>query len=236
MHPGRGHTGGDLVLRVPDVDVLLAGDLVEESAARDRVPGFGDDCYPLEWPHTLDIVLSLMHLRTVVVPGHGAPVDREFVEEQRNAIGIVAQTIRDLAARGVPVDDALGAADWPFDPREELAHAVRRGYEHLPRSQRGCRSSEACGTRWVPSAHEQLRVREPTNEASEGISDDQLPEDLQPSDDNPLAEPLAEDEADADDLDELDMLRRQARRGRRRGDSRTDLTARPDRDRPAPAA
>ena len=135
VHPGRGHTGGDLVLRVPDVDVLLAGDLVEESMARNGVPGFGEDCYPLEWPHSLDIVLSLSTSATVVVPGHGAPVDREFVEEQRNAIGIVAQTIRDLAARGVRVEDALDAVEWPY-PREELAAAVRRGYEHLPRSEK----------------------------------------------------------------------------------------------------
>jgi glyoxylase-like metal-dependent hydrolase (beta-lactamase superfamily II) len=135
VHPGRGHTGGDLVLRVPDVDVLLAGDLVEESMARGGVPGFGEDCHPLDWPHSLDIVLSLSTSSTVVVPGHGAPVDREFVEEQRNAIGVVAQTIRDLAARGVPVTDALAAAEWPY-PREELAAAVRRGYEQLPRSEK----------------------------------------------------------------------------------------------------
>jgi glyoxylase-like metal-dependent hydrolase (beta-lactamase superfamily II) len=135
VHPGRGHTGGDLVVRVPDADVLLTGDLVEESMARNGVPGFGDDCYPLEWPHSLDIVLSLSTSATVVVPGHGAPVDREFVEEQRNAIGIVAQTIRDLAARGVRVEDALDAVEWPY-PREELAAAVRRGYEHLPRSEK----------------------------------------------------------------------------------------------------
>lgn len=38
----------------------------------------------------------------------------------------------------------------------------------------------------------------------EGISDDQLPEDLQPSEDNPLAEPLSEDDA-PDDIDDLDM-------------------------------
>lgn len=135
VHPGRGHTGGDLVLRVPDVDVLLAGDLVEESMARNGVPGFGDDCYPLEWPHSLDIVLSLSTSSTIVVPGHGAPVDREFVEEQRNAIGIVAQTIRDLAARGVSAADALDAVEWPY-PREELAAAVRRGYAHLSRSEK----------------------------------------------------------------------------------------------------
>jgi glyoxylase-like metal-dependent hydrolase (beta-lactamase superfamily II) len=135
VHPGRGHTAGDLVVRVPDLDVVLAGDLVEESAVRGHVPGFGRDCYPFEWPTTLDIVLNLLTPATVVVPGHGAVVAREFVEEQRNDIGIVAETIRDLVTRGVPLDQALGAADWPYD-REHLAHAVARGYEHLPASQR----------------------------------------------------------------------------------------------------
>ena len=38
-----------------------------------------------------------------------------------------------------------------------------------------------------------------------GISDEQLPEDLQPSEDNPLAEPLTDEEA-PDDIDDLDMM------------------------------
>ncbi|WP_460809623.1 MBL fold metallo-hydrolase [Nocardioides salsibiostraticola] len=135
IHPGRGHTAGDLVVRVPDADVLLAGDLIEESAARDATPGFGADCFPLEWPLALDIVLGLTGQSTVVVPGHGSTVDREFVEIQRNNIGIVAETIRDLATRGVPVSQALEAAEWPF-PEAHLVDAVRRGYEHLPRSQK----------------------------------------------------------------------------------------------------
>jgi glyoxylase-like metal-dependent hydrolase (beta-lactamase superfamily II) len=135
VHPGRGHTAGDLVVRVPDADVLLAGDLVEESVARHGVPGFGPDCFPLEWPLSLDIVLGLTTADSVVVPGHGAPVGREFVEDQRNTIGIVAETIRDLATRGVPLAEALEAGRWPY-PRDELADAVRRGYEHLPRSQK----------------------------------------------------------------------------------------------------
>ncbi len=135
VHPGRGHTGGDLVVRVPDADVLLAGDLVEESELREGVPGFGGDCWPMEWPLSLDIVLGLLTSASVVVPGHGAPVDRDFVETQRNAIGILAETIRDLATRGVPVAEALDAAEWPF-PSKYLEDAVRRGYEHLPRSQK----------------------------------------------------------------------------------------------------
>jgi hypothetical protein len=69
----------------------------------------------------------------VVVPGHGAPVDHDFVQAQRSAIGVVASTIRDLAGRGVPADQALAAGHWPY-PSELLAHAVRRAYEQLPRS------------------------------------------------------------------------------------------------------
>jgi glyoxylase-like metal-dependent hydrolase (beta-lactamase superfamily II) len=131
VHPGRGHTGGDLVVRVPDTDVLLAGDLVEESAP----PAYGADCYPLDWPMSLDLMLSLTTPGTVVVPGHGAVVDRAFVQDQRSDIGIVAETIRDLAGRGVPVAEALQAGEWPF-PAERLADAVGRGYEQLPRSQK----------------------------------------------------------------------------------------------------
>lgn len=129
VHPGRGHTAGDLVVRIDDADVLLAGDLVEESG----MPGYGDDSFPMEWPLALDLALNLVGPATVVVPGHGRPVDRDFVSEQRAAIGVVAETIRDLAGRGVPLADALGAAQWPY-PAEGLADAVRRGYEQLPRS------------------------------------------------------------------------------------------------------
>src|SRR3954447_7607396 len=135
VHPGRGHTGGDIVVRVPDADVVLTGDLVEESAARDGVPGFGDDCFPLDWPLSLDLVLNLIGPDIVVVPGHGAPVDRDFVQAQRASIGVVAETIRDLAGRGIGLEQALEAGDWPY-PREALADAVRRGYEQLPRAQR----------------------------------------------------------------------------------------------------
>jgi glyoxylase-like metal-dependent hydrolase (beta-lactamase superfamily II) len=127
VHPGRGHTAGDAALRVPDADVVLAGDLVEESGP----PAYGSDCHPLDWPGTLDVVLNLLTPGSVVVPGHGALVDRAFVEQQRRDVAITAQTVRDLAAAGVPVDRALAEGEWPF-PREGLEHAVRRGYAALP--------------------------------------------------------------------------------------------------------
>ena len=141
VHPGRGHTGGDLVVRVPDADVLLAGDLVEQTDTG-NVPAFGTDCYPMEWPLTLDVVLGLTTAQSVVVPGHGAVVDRDFVEEQRNAIGIVAETIRDLATRGVPVDDALGAAEWPYPRGGAGATPYAAATSTCPAARSGSRSSE----------------------------------------------------------------------------------------------
>ncbi|MFL6160487.1 MAG: MBL fold metallo-hydrolase [Marmoricola sp.] len=135
VHPGRGHTDGDVVVRVPDADVLFAGDLVEESVSRSAVPGYGADCFPMDWPASLDLALTLTGTATRIVPGHGAPVDQDFVHEQRAAIGVVAETIRDLAGRGVPVDEAIATGDWPY-PREDMADAVRRGYEQLPRVRR----------------------------------------------------------------------------------------------------
>ena len=126
--PGRGHTAGDLVVRVPDADVVLAGDLVEESGP----PWFNTDAWPLEWPATVDVVAGLLTGNTVVVPGHGVPVDRDFVISQGLDLARVSRTIQELAAAGVPADRALAEGEWPW-PREHLAEAVARGYAQLPR-------------------------------------------------------------------------------------------------------
>ena len=104
----------------------------------------------MEWPLSLDIVLGLLTSASVVVPGHGAPVDRDFVETQRNEIGIVAETIRDLATRGVPVAEALDAAEWPF-PRER-ARPRRTPWLRAPPPQpeaTPARLSSRVGTGWA---------------------------------------------------------------------------------------
>ena len=128
VFPGRGHTDGDLVVRVPDVDVVLGGDLVEESAR----PWIGLDSWPLEWHASLDVVLSLVTPATSVVPGHGVPVDRGFVETQRDELAVIGETVRRLAGSGVPVDQAVAEGDWPWEADDRIANACRRGYEQLP--------------------------------------------------------------------------------------------------------
>ena len=125
-HLGRGHTRGDIVVRVPDADLLCAGDLVKEAGP----PSFGPDCYPMAWGQTLESLSGLIGAGTVVVPGHGRVVHRQFVLAQRLDVVDVAEQIRELAGSGVPVADAVDRGSWPF-PREQLADAVRRGYAHL---------------------------------------------------------------------------------------------------------
>jgi glyoxylase-like metal-dependent hydrolase (beta-lactamase superfamily II) len=124
---GRGHTSGDIVVRVPDSDVVIAADLVEESAR----PWIGKDSWPLEWPVTLDVLLDSMTEQTLVVPGHGETVDRTFVRAQRDEIDQIAETVRTLAELGVPAERAALEGEWPWDVDDRIHNAVTRGYEAL---------------------------------------------------------------------------------------------------------
>lgn len=125
-HLGPGHTDGDLVVVVSDVDLLFVGDLLESAGP----PSFGDDCYPDEWGVTLDGVIGLMTATTQAVPGHGAPVDRLFAFAQRGEVAGVAGEIRRLYEAGVPEPEAVASGSWPY-PAERIAPGVARGYRAL---------------------------------------------------------------------------------------------------------
>ncbi|WP_033340413.1 MBL fold metallo-hydrolase [Catenuloplanes japonicus] len=128
-HLGRGHTAGDIVVQVPDAGVVIAGDLVEESAA----PDYGDDSYPLHWPETVAALLRLDPL-TTVVPGHGAPVDAAFVKAQHEVLTTVEWTLRDAYGDGLPAEDAaravLDKTSLGLTPDAALT-AARRAYADL---------------------------------------------------------------------------------------------------------
>jgi glyoxylase-like metal-dependent hydrolase (beta-lactamase superfamily II) len=122
-HLGRGHSPGDLVVEVPDADVLLAGDLVEEGG-----PPTFDDGYPLEWPATIVALLGLTTPSTVVVPGHGGLVDAGFVRMQHTDLTTLEWLIRDGYADRATVAEV--AAKAPFGP-DVARVAVERGYAEL---------------------------------------------------------------------------------------------------------
>jgi glyoxylase-like metal-dependent hydrolase (beta-lactamase superfamily II) len=120
-HLGRGHTDSDLVVRLPDADLLLAGDLVEEGAP----PQFGDG-FPLDWPATMDALLELVG--GPVVPGHGAVVDRGFVVGQRAELARIGTVARAGFAEGRPAEEA--ARDLSYFGKFAV-QAVRRAYLQL---------------------------------------------------------------------------------------------------------
>ena len=117
---GRGHTDNDIVIRIPDADVLCAGDLLENGAA----PSFGDG-FPIEWPETVESILARTGPGTVVVPGHGAHAGRSFVERS-------LEELREVKARAMLVhtgfmDLEAALVDGPYPAplmREPLARAV----------------------------------------------------------------------------------------------------------------
>ncbi len=103
-HFGRGHTDNDITVLIADAGVLLAGDLIEQGAP----PSFGDS-FPLEWGPT--VTAMLMEVDGPVVPGHGAVVDRAFVEGQRDEIAAAAEAARGLQAAGGTLAAAVAAVE-----------------------------------------------------------------------------------------------------------------------------
>ncbi|MFZ0530521.1 MAG: MBL fold metallo-hydrolase [Propionicimonas sp.] len=111
VHFGRGHTDGDVVAIVPDAGVIFTGDLLESAGP----PSFGEDCRLKEWPSAVDGILGLVAEDTVLVPGHGLPMDRLAAFTQRAQISGLYGQVEHLIARGVRLPDALEQGEWPFD-------------------------------------------------------------------------------------------------------------------------
>lgn len=126
VHFGRGHTAGDLVVIVPDVQLIFTGDLLEQSAP----PAMGPDCFLKEWPAALDGILGLVNAGTVLVPGHGEPFDQVFAFTQRAEISAVYGQVEYLIAQGVKQEDALAAGEWQFDD-QTIAGVLPIAYAQL---------------------------------------------------------------------------------------------------------
>lgn len=129
---GRGHTGGDLVVHLPDEEILITGDLLTPG-----LPYMGDG-YPREWAETLEALERLEF--DVVLSGHG-PAFRDQVK-----IDHLQAYLRDLWTRtaamhrqGVPVAEAAATLDmrdhsdhYPGITEQGVhSHAVARIYELL---------------------------------------------------------------------------------------------------------
>jgi glyoxylase-like metal-dependent hydrolase (beta-lactamase superfamily II) len=140
---GRGHTDNDIVVRMPDADVLCAGDLLENGAT----PYFGDG-FPMDWPATAEALLGLMAERTIVVPGHGGHAGRAFAAGSLAAFRTVAELAGRVHAGEVTLEEAIGAAPYPAAAaREPLERALAQLRGELDESR-----GEPDGSRGEPDA------------------------------------------------------------------------------------
>ena len=115
MHLGRAHTAGDIVIHVPDQNVMFTGDIVEYHSACYCGDGHFDD-----WGFTLDAIKSFEV--DAIAPGRGeALVGRDMVdtaiENTRDFVNSTYAPAAKIAARGGTLKEAWDAVREVCDPK-----------------------------------------------------------------------------------------------------------------------
>jgi cyclase len=129
---GRGHTGGDIVIFLPEERIIMTGDLLMEG-----LPYMGDAYIP-DWVETLERIKELDF--DIIVPGHGRPFqDRSRIDHlqaylvdfwgQVSALHRSGASVREAAER---IDMRAHAANYPaIRTAGVMAEAVEGAYEVL---------------------------------------------------------------------------------------------------------
>lgn len=132
LHLGRAHTGGDVVVFLPQERVVFTGDLIGPGLS------YMGDGYVDEWPAALEALRALEF--DVLLPGHGDPVrGKERITHFQAYLTDLWEKTVELYRRGVSAEDAAGAIDMTnhADNYRQIPgagvdlRAVRRIYELL---------------------------------------------------------------------------------------------------------
>jgi glyoxylase-like metal-dependent hydrolase (beta-lactamase superfamily II) len=118
LYLGPAHTGGDSIAICDSA--VFAGDLVESFGP----PQFDEATDLRRWPLALESLLGLLQADTVVIPGHGEPVDRDFVADQRERLQALYGMATWVQQARIPLETALDQPHLPF-PREVVEQALR---------------------------------------------------------------------------------------------------------------
>ena len=115
MHLGRAHTAGDIVVHVPDENVMFTGDIVE-----DRSACYCGDGYFADWGGTLDAIARFDV--DAIAPGRGgALIGRDAVARAIASTRDFVQSTYDpaarVAARGGSLKEAWDAVRAACDPK-----------------------------------------------------------------------------------------------------------------------
>jgi glyoxylase-like metal-dependent hydrolase (beta-lactamase superfamily II) len=128
LYVGPAHTAGDLIVHLPDDDVVFAGDVIFRN------------CTPLGWEGTfagwiaaLDRILALDP--AVIVPGHGPLCGPEGVRDLLDYFVYVKREARACHERGLSLEEAAAAIELgPFarwNQPERLVFNLARAYREL---------------------------------------------------------------------------------------------------------
>ena len=115
MHLGRAHTAGDIVINVPDQNVMFTGDIVEYHSAC-----YCGDGHFADWGDTLDNIKSFQV--DAIAPGRGdALVGQDMVnraiESTRDFVESTYRPVAKVAARNGSLKEAWDACRAECDPK-----------------------------------------------------------------------------------------------------------------------
>ena len=115
MHLGRAHTAGDIVINVPDQNVMFTGDIVEYHSAC-----YCGDGHFADWGDTLDNIKSFEV--DAIAPGRGdALVGQDMVnraiESTRDFVESTYRHVAKVAARNGSLKEAWDACRAECDPK-----------------------------------------------------------------------------------------------------------------------
>ena len=115
MHLGRAHTAGDIVIHVPDENVMFTGDIVEDHSAC-----YCGDGHFADWGNTLDAIKA--YDVNSIAPGRGgALIGKEAVnraiESTRDFVNSTYAPAARVAAQGGTLKQAWDAVRAKCDPK-----------------------------------------------------------------------------------------------------------------------
>ena len=117
---GRGHTGGDTMVFLPEERIVFTGDFFVGSPGANGLPYMGDG-FVNEWPASLDGLKALDF--DIIVPGHGTPFrDRSQIDDLQAYLRDLWAQASKLRAEGVPAEEAAARIDLSA---HEDAYGVR---------------------------------------------------------------------------------------------------------------
>src|SRR6266481_5525713 len=96
-----GHTDTDLIVRVPDQNIVFTGDLLVNSQYMTNING-----YPTPWRATT-AKFAEFDKSTIFVPGHGQLGGQEVVKLQGEVFDDITAQAEKLYKAGVPVEEAV---------------------------------------------------------------------------------------------------------------------------------